>query len=438
MDLATESTESRPNHRLASRRFIPYFLTQALGAFNDNAFRFSVMFLLTYQAVSLPFDINLVMNLAAGLFILPFLLFSSWAGRLADHMDQAQLARRLKWLELGLMMLAATGFILNNGWLLLALVFAMGAQSALFGPLKYAILPRHLDRRALMRANGWVSMGTFMAILLGTLTGGLMTAAGGHASLIAGLLVVSVAVAGLVSSRFIPPAPPKPVTRAPGHFHGRRRLQSLAVYRQLGRTQRATLLMISWFWFLGAGYLTQFPNFARTVLGAPPSEATALLALFAIGIGIGALGVGYLSGGKPRLALTPFAAVVIALAALDWYVAARHFNSHAGLLSPNGLRIAVDIVVSGVAGGVFTVPLYSYLQRATRNRIRARVIAALNVFNAVFMVASALLGMILFGVFKISLPMFFLLYGSSGLAVAVLWWIRTRSRPGLVNVISET
>lgn len=438
MDLSPISSEPGLDHRLGSRKFIPYFLTQALGAFNDNAFRFAVMFLLTYQAVSLPLDINLVMNLAAGLFILPYLLFSSWAGRLADQMDQAQLARRLKWLELGLMLLAATGFILHSGWLLLALVFAMGAQSALFGPLKYAILPRHLERSALMRANGWVSMGTFMAILLGTLTGGLMTAAGGHANLIAGLLVVCVAAAGLVSSQLIPPAPPKPVRRATGRPKARPRLQSLAIYRQLGQTQRATLLMISWFWFLGAGYLTQFPNFARTVLGAPPSEATALLALFAIGIGCGALGVGYLSGGKPRLALTPLAAVVIALAAMDWFIAARHFSTHDGLLSPNGLRIAVDILVSGVAGGVFTVPLYSYLQRATRNRIRARVIAALNVFNAVFMVASALLGMILFGVLKISLPTFFLLYGSTGLMVAMIWWSRMHRTRRSSDVIPES
>jgi len=413
--------------RLNGRHFLPYFFTQALGAYNDNAFRFSVMFLLTYQASSLPMDINVLMNLAAGLFILPFLLFSSWAGRLADRNDQAILARRLKWLELILMSLAAVGFVSRNWWLLLTLVFFMGMQSALFGPLKYAILPRHLRRDALMRANGWVSMGTFMAILLGTLTGGLLTASGPNAARISALLVVLVAIVGVVASRKIPAAPAARPRTANDTRPGRLP-QSLKVYRSMSHTQRATLLMISWFWFVGAGYLTQFPNFARSVLGSSAAGATLLLALFAIGIGIGALAVGYLSRGKPPLKLTPWAALVIGLAAIDWYFAAANEQAGSGLTSAGGLRIGLDILVSGIAGGVFTVPLYSYLQRATRPAVRARVIAALNVFNAVFMVASALIGMLLFGVVGISLPGFFLLFGGSGFFVAALWWLRRTDR----------
>lgn len=429
MTPAHNATDKHPlprTARLGGRHFLPYFFTQALGAYNDNAFRFSVMFLLTYQAGTLPLDINVLMNLAAGLFILPFLLFSSWAGRLADRNDQAQLARRLKWLELGLMSLAAIGFVSRNWWLLLALVFFMGAQSALFGPLKYAILPRHLRRDALMRANGWVSMGTFMAILLGTLTGGLLTASGTAAANISAFLVIAVAVAGLIASVGIPPAPAIP-SRPPGAQQPNptsqgRLPQSLAVFLRLGRPQRGTLLLISWFWFVGAGYLTQFPNFARSVLGSSASGATLLLALFAIGIGLGAVTVGYLSRGKPPLRLTPWAALVIGLAAIDWNFAALAHRAGSGLMNANGLRIALDILISGIAGGVFTVPLYSYLQRATRATIRARVIASLNVFNAIFMVASALIGLLLFAVVKIGLPSFFMLYGGSGLLVAAVWW----------------
>ncbi|MFN2381139.1 MAG: MFS transporter [Guyparkeria sp.] len=407
---------SRPAARLLSRRFLPYFFTQALGAFNDNAFRFSVMFLITYGIGTAQNDnIDVLMNLAAGLFILPGLLFSPMAGHWADRLDQAGLARILKWTELGLMIVAALAFWWQSIWLLMTLVFLMGTQSAWFGPLKYAIVPRHLPADMLMRANGWVTASTFAAILLGTLTGGLLAATGERATLIAGMLVIAVAVAGVVASRLIPAAPPPGRVPDPAGP-----LESwLTTWRLLQRqpsSLRQSMWLISWFWFVGAGYLTQFPRFAEDVLGLPADGATGLLALFALSIGAGGLLVGYLGGRRPPRVLAPFAALGVALVAIDWYFVAS-------AVTPSLWRIGVDVAFTGVLAGTLVVPLYSHLQRASRPSQRARLIAALNVQNALAMVASSLLAIALFAVLGIDLPTFFLLFGGSGLLVAAsVWW----------------
>ncbi len=407
---------SRPTASLLSRRFLPYFFTQALGAFNDNAFRFSVMFLITYEiGTAHDGNIDVLMNLAAGLFILPGLLFSPMAGHWADRLDQAKLARLLKWTELGLMMIAALAFWWQSITLLMVLVFLMGAQSAWFGPLKYAIVPRHLPAGMLMRANGWVTASTFSAILLGTLTGGLLTATGERATLIASLLVIGVAIAGLIAARFIPPAPPP--GRLPDHAGP---LKSWTTTWRLLQTQatslRQSMWLISWFWFVGAGYLTQFPRFAEDVLELPADGATGLLALFALSIGGGGLLVGYLGGRRPPRALAPFAALGVGLVAIDWYFVAS-------APSPSLWRIGLDVALTGVLAGMLVVPLYSHLQRASRPSQRARLIAALNVQNALAMVVSSLLAIFLFAGLDIDLPTFFLLFGGSGLLVAAsVWW----------------
>ena len=403
--------------RLLSRRFLPYFFTQALGAFNDNAFRFSVMFLITYELGRAGnSDVDVLMNLAAGLFILPGLLFSPMAGHWADRLDQARLARVLKWTELGLMLVAAVAFWWQSITLLMLLVFLMGTQSAWFGPLKYAIVPRHLPGGMLMRANGWVTASTFTAILLGTLTGGLLTATGEQATLLASALVVAVAVAGLLAAQLIPPAPP------PGKLpdHAGPIGSWMRTWRLLQRQSpalRQSMWLISWFWFVGAGYLTQFPRFAEEVLDLPADGATGLLALFAVSIALGGLFVGYLGGRRPPRALAPFAALGVALVALDWYVVASGE-------APSLWRVGIDVALTGVCAGGLVVPLYSHLQRAARPSQRARLIAALNVQNALAMVASSLLGILLFAAFAIDLPTFFLLFGGSGLLVAITTWWR--------------
>ncbi len=407
---------SRPPARLLSRRFLPYFFTQAFGAFNDNAFRFSVMFLITYEiGTAEQGDIDVLMNLAAGLFILPGLIFSPMAGYWADRVDQAGLARVLKWTELGLMVVAALAFWWQSIWLLMLLVFLMGAQSAWFGPLKYAIVPRHLPPDMLMRANGWVTASTFSAILLGTLTGGLLAATGERATVIAGLLVIGVAMAGLIASRFIPAAP------APGRLSGRAGplqgwVDTWRLLLKQSTSLRLSMWLISWFWFVGAGYLTQFPRFAEEVLDLPADGATGLLALFALSIGAGGLLVGYLGGRRPPRVVAPFAAFGVALVAVDWYLVAS-------APSPVLWRVGLDIALTGLLAGMLVVPLYSHLQRASHPSQRARLIAALNVQNALAMVVSSLLAIALFALVDIDLPTFFLLFGGTGVLVAAAVWL---------------
>lgn len=426
----------QPEQRhLYSQAFLPYFFTQALGALNDNAFRFAVMFLFTYHlGESQNFNLDVLMNLAAGLFILPFLLFSSLAGRITDQVDQATLARVLKSTELALMLAAAIAFFWQNIVFLLVLVFLMGTQSACFGPLKYAILPRLVTTELLVRANGWVAMATFAAILTGTLIGGLLTDTPFAPGLIAGLVVILISLCGLIASLFIPSVPPvnqdsftqtRQKLLHPLHWPGLI-VQTWAEGWKTLQSQRHRLRMvlwlISWFWFFGSGYLTQFPRFAEQVLNLSANQATGLMASFALSIGIGGLAVGYLSGGKPRLWLTPIGAFIIAAAAIDWFIAVND--------DPATIRVFIDVAITGLASGMFIVPLYSYMQKATKTRERARVIAALNVQNALAMIGASVTGILFFSLLDGSLPVFFLLFGGSGLIIALLATLHlTRSAP---------
>lgn len=413
------------SQHLYSRAFVPYFFTQALGALNDNAFRFAVMFLLTYHIAD-QHDLNLdvLMNLAAGLFILPFLLFSSLAGRITDQVNQAVMARILKSTELALMLAAALAFYWQNVAFLMLLIFLMGLQSAFFGPLKYAIMPRLLATHMLVRANGWVAMATFAAILTGTIIGGILTDVGPSPGLIAGVVVVMIAAVGLVAAWFIPSVPP--VAEQSFADTGAKLARPWRWPKLIFNTWqegfhtlraqrwrlRVVLLLISWFWFIGSAYLTQFPRFAEQVLGLGPDQATALLATFALSIGAGGLAVGYLSGGKPRLWLAPIGALIVALAAFDWFYAVS--------ISPSVTRVFIDVAITGVACGLFIVPLYTYLQKATKPQERARVIAGLNVQNALAMITASVSAMIFFSLPGSSLPLFFVLFGSTGLLVAIL------------------
>jgi len=418
---------------LSSRRFLPYFVTQGLGALNDNLYRFALMFTLTFVAArDLDFNIDVIMNLAAGLFILPYLLFSGLAGQLADRYDKAKMAQVLKATELLLMLLAAAGFLLKAWLFLLVLVFLMGAQSAMFGPLKYAILPQHLERGDLMRGNGWVAMATFLAILFGTLGGGLLNALDETIRywVISGA-VIAVALIGLVASLLIPPAPATQRIQ-PWVLNPFR--QTWKILKGARRGVVPVMLAIGWFWFVGSGYLTQFPNFTREVLGGNEGVGTLLLALFAIGIGTGALLIGYISRGKIRPEIAPLSALAIAVISIGWYLLATDFTpaETPSILDfigqPGAWGIMLCIALTGVAGGIYIVPLYSFLQRTTPAPTRAQIIGALNVINALFMVGSAVLGMLLFGVIGTNLPTFFLLFGLSGLLVTAVAWLISAHR----------
>ena len=381
---------------LREQRFRPFFLTQFLGAFNDNLFKNALVVLLTFQAASwTTIAPALLANLAAGIFILPFFLFSATAGQLADKYDKARLTRLVKGLEVTIMLIALAGFVGHSLAVLLGALFLLGCHSTLFGPVKYALLPQHLHEDELVGGNALVEAGTFVAILLGTLAGGLLAGAAHGELWIAGAGLV-VAVAGYLVSRGVPPAPaPEPGLRVnPNPFTETRR--NIGFARE-NRPVFLAILGISWFWLYGALFLAQFPAYAKSVIGGGEGTVTLLLATFTVGIGLGSLLCEKLSGGHIEIGLVPFGSIGLTLFGLDLAFAsptslpAGAPLAVAGVLAQPGVfRVLLALLMLGVFGGFFIVPLYAMLQSRSAAAHRARVIAANNIMNALFMVAGAL------------------------------------------------
>lgn len=396
---------------LKQRRFAPFFWTQALGAFNDNIFKNVLLLLLTFVAVPrYGWDTGLLNNLAAGLFILPFLLFSAWGGALADRLDKQRLIRRLKLLELATMSAAAAAVWFEQFAVLLALLFMMGTQSALFGPVKYAILPQHLRATELVRGNAWVNLGTFVSILLGTLLAGMLASLEGAWSRgTISVTLVGVALVGYLVSRRVPPAPSK----APGRVTWQPLAGSFQVLRDSWRQPRVFrgLLGISVFWFLGACYLTQLPAWVRDVVHGSEAAVSALLAAFALGVGGGALLCARLSGGRLEVGLVPLGALLIGIAGLDFALQPAISGEMLGLgvLASNGVfwHMMLDLALIGVGGGLYIVPLYTLVQLASHEEHRARMIAANNLLNSLFMIAAAVFGIVVLTLIGASLHVFF-------------------------------
>lgn len=410
---------------LSRRRFLPFFLVQFSGAFNDNLYRNALLVLLVSGAVAAE-RVNLWVNLAAGLFILPFFLFSPLAGQLADRCDKARLMRWIKAAEVLIMAGAAAALFLQAWAWLLALLFAMGAHSSFFGPLKYAILPQHLATGDLVAGNALVGMGTFVAILSGTIGGSLLAGSAAPQYWV-GAGVVLVALAGWAASLAVPPAP----AAAPDLRIDWNPLRQLAVLYRLASARFGVLPAaagISLFWALGVSYLTQIPNFAVAVLGGTPSLIALLLSAFVVGIAIGSLLCARIGGSRGELGLVPLGGLGLVLFSLDLGCAVRGFQPLAEvapslhLLSQWPLpRVLGDIVLLGICGGLYVVPLYVQLQRRAGATSRARVIAFNNLLNALFMVAASLLGMLVLGVLRWSIPDFFLVLGLlQGLALVLL------------------
>jgi MFS family permease len=408
---------------LRSRRFLPLFITQFLGAFNDNTFKNALLVMLTFQAAQwTTLSIGILANLAAGIFILPFFLFSATAGQLADKYDKARLARLVKVLEICIMLVSGAGFWLHSlAWLMTAL-FMLGMHSTLFGPVKYALLPQHLKPFELLGGNALVEAGTFVAILLGTLAGGLL-AGQGHPAIIAAAGLV-VAITGYVASRAIPPAPaPMPALKIhPNPFTETWRCIGFA---RENRSVFLSILGISWFWFFGALFLAQFPAYAKNVLGGDESSVTLLLATFTIGIGLGSLACEKLSTHRIELGLVPLGSIGMTVFALDLALASPAGLAHpvpltlTGLMEQTGTwRILADLTLIGLFGGFFIVPLYALVQMRSSEDYRARVIAANNIVNALFMVVGALLaaGLLAMGW---TIPDLFLLTALANVAVAL-------------------
>ncbi|MEI8598511.1 MFS transporter [Vibrio sp. M60_M31a] len=408
-----------------SKRFFPFFVTQCLGALNDNVYKNVLLLMVTYSLIdSLPVSVNLFVNLAAGLFILPFFLFSAHAGAVADSMDKAKLIRRLKLIEVLIMACAATAIMTENALLMLVLLFLTGTQSAYFGPVKYALPPQALKASELVKGNAWVEMGTFLSILVGTLTAGLLLAMP-NGTLITSCLILFLSIMGFISSVNIP--------ALPSHSNQKVKFEPISGLKRtlnVAQKQRGiwmSILAISWFWFMGATYLTQFPNFAREHLFADSTVVSLLLALFSIGIATGSWLCQKLSFDHVELGILPFGILGLTLFGLDllWAVPsyslspAQYYSVESFISESKHVRVMMDLFFVGVSGGVFIVPLYSFIQSRSNQGECARSIAANNIMNALFMVGSALVSIFVLSVLSLSVVELFAIMAVGNFLVAI-------------------
>ncbi|RLJ62672.1 MFS transporter [Sulfurisoma sediminicola] len=409
---------------LRARRFLPLFVTQFLGALNDNVLKNAMVVLLTFQAASwTALKPEVLANLAAGIFILPFFLFSATAGQIADKYDKAVLTRLVKLLEIGIVLVAGAGFVLHSLEVLLASLFLLGLHSTLFGPIKYAILPQHLGEKELVGGNALIEAGTFVAILIGTLLGGLLAGdlGGSGAITLVGLVF---AVAGYLASRGIPQAPP-PAPELKVNLNPIVETWRNIAFSRENRSVFLSIMGISWFWLYGAMFLAQFPAYTKNVLGGSETAVTLLLATFTLGIGVGSMLCERLSAERVELGLVPFGSIGLTLFGLDLAFASPAGPAGSDALGALALleqaatwRILADLALLGIFGGFFIVPLYALVQQRSAAAHRARVIAANNIFNALFMVVGALAAAAMLGN-GLSIPALFGVAALCNAAVAV-------------------
>jgi 1-acyl-sn-glycerol-3-phosphate acyltransferase len=382
---------------LGQRRFGPFFVTQFLGALNDNVYKNALVILVAFQGAAMTtLSPGVLVNLAGALFILPFFLFSATAGQLADKFDKARIIRQVKLLEIAIMVIGAAGFVRGSLELLLAALFLMGLQSTLFGPVKYAILPQALREEELVGGNALVETGTSVAILAGTIVGGLLIAQSAGPTLLVPAATIGIAVAGYLASRGVPSvAPPAPDLAV--NWNPLTETWATVQFTRRNRTVFLSILGVSWFWFYGAMFLSQFPGFARDSLGGDEGVVTLLLAVFSVGIGVGSLLCERMSGHKVEIGLVPFGAIGLSVFALDLFFAAPDAAPAQGLgvaeflRQPGALRILLDLTLLAVFGGFFIVPLYALIQSRSDPSHRSRIIAGNNILNALFIVAAGLI-----------------------------------------------
>lgn len=426
------------------RRFLPYFVTQALGAFNDNLFKNTLLLFIAFFGVQSQQQSALLTNVAAGLFILPFFLFSAIGGQLADKYEKSKLIRYIKLAEILIMVVGAIALYIENTYLLLGVLFLMGMQSAFFGPVKFSLLPQHLNRRELVGGNGLIEMGTFIAILAGTIAAGVIFEYS-NALLIVAALVVMLAVIGYVASRSIPTAsandPELSINWNP--------ISSIIKTLVSIREQRAlylSILAISWFWFLGAGYLTQFPTFVKQTLGGNTQLVTLLLTVFSLGVGIGSLLCERLSGQRIELGIIPIGSIGISLFGIDLYFATQsliisdNMSALQFLSHRENYRMLADLLLLALFSGIYVVPLNALIQTRGDDQCRAQIIAANNVLNALFMVLSAAAAIVLLSVMEISIAQYFLVLALVNIMIAgyIYWQVNEFVLRFVIWIISHT
>jgi acyl-[acyl-carrier-protein]-phospholipid O-acyltransferase/long-chain-fatty-acid--[acyl-carrier-protein] ligase len=422
---------------LRTKRFLPLFVTQFLGAFNDNLLKNALVMLITYRlAVETGGNAQILVTLAAGIFILPFFLLSATAGQIADKFDRSVVTRIIKLSEIGIMILAIAGFYTYSINLLLVSLFCMGVHSAFFGPIKYALLPQHLHEDELLPGNTYIEASTFLAILLGTIIGGLLVLHD-QGILFISLALLIVSITGYISSRFIPSAPPSDphiVINSNIFVETARSLR----YSYQDRTLFLCIVGISWFWLVGATFLAQFPTYAKDILHADETVVTLFLTLFSIGIGVGSFLCNRILKGRIQSTYVPIAALMMSVFGIDLYFASlspiipEQGLLHAGQFMSHiaNWRLLGDLFLLSVSAGIYIVPLYAIMQHKSDPSYRARIVAANNIMNALFMVSSAILIIALLTL-SFSIPQIFLTIALANLILAL--YIFKLSRTGKID-----
>jgi MFS family permease len=382
------------SHLLRSRRFLPLFSTQFLGAFNDSLFKQAVVLFVTYQLYSNPAKEFQFSAIAQGLFMLPFFLFSALAGQLADDHDKSRLIRLIKLAEIGIMLLGGAGLLLANVPLMLAAVCAMGIHSTFFGPIKYAILPQHLEKDEVLGGTGLVEAGTYIAILLGTILAGMLASAPAAAA----LATVGFALLGYFAGRQVPPAPPS-AERIPFNWHIiHASIELVSATMHIPRLFLA-ICSISFFWTIGAVLIIVFPPLVKNVLGADEQVASLFIAIFSIGIAIGSVLINRLLKSEVSAKFAPASVLAMSCFVIVLHFIALGWGEHGAELTTLGnfvfhpLAGLMIVTLLGVAitGGMFVVPLYAFLTTTVPKSQTARTVAANNIVNSGAMVIGSLL-----------------------------------------------
>lgn len=423
-------------HLLGTRRFLPMFLTQFFGALNDNVYKQALLLVITYgliQQQALP--ISTLNNLAALLFILPYFIFSATAGQIADKFERSQLVRGIKILEIIIMIIGSIGFLTGHLWLLLLALFLMGTHSTFFGPIKYAILPEILKPNELMSGNALFQSATSMAILFGMILGGAVIASSQGNLMWISLTVMTIAILGYITSRFIlKQNVTTPDLKIDWNFF-RTSYQTIKYAKSLPLVF-TILLGNSWYWFYGATYLTQIPQMTQQYLHASENVVSLLLTFFSVGVGVGSLLCRRLGGSQVNIKMVPIGAVGLTVFALYLAASLSFVPEHTGPLITlsevfsqgwSYYHVMIAVTLLGISGGFYIVPLYAMMQAYSPRSHRARVVAANNILNAVFMVSSAIFSIIILSVLKINIKILFCI--TAVLSAIFCIWLLLRIKP---------
>lgn len=431
-------------HLLSTRRFLPMFITQFFGALNDNVYKQALLLVITYGWINQQAaDVSTLNNLAALLFILPYFIFSATAGQIADKFERSQLIRGIKVLEIVIMLIGSAGFLLGNLWLLLLALFMMGTHSTFFGPIKYAILPEILKPNELMSGNALFQSGTSIAILIGMILGGAVISVSQGNLIWISLTVVIIAVLGYLSSRFIlKQQVSSPDLKIDWNFF-RTSFQTLQYAKSLPLIFMI-LLGNSWYWFYGATYLTQIPQLTQQNLHASENVVSLLLTFFSVGIGVGSLLCRRIGGSEVNIKMVPIGAIGLTLFAFYLALSLAFVPERTGAMMNVAdmfnhgaiyYHVMLAVTLLGISGGFYIVPLYAMMQAYSPRSHRARVVAANNILNAVFMVSSAVFSIIILSVLKIDIKILFSI--TAVLSAGFTLWLLYRLKPMLKTVQPE-